>query len=120
MQRPSISDFERTIAALMRQAQIPGLAVALVEGQSLRYTQVFGSSRTTRAPLTATSLFQAASLSKPVFAYGVLKLWERSHLDLDTPIAQFYADAAVHDPQAATITARQVLSHTIGLPNWRE
>lgn len=120
MHSPSISHFEHIIATLMQHAQIPGLAIALVEGQNLLYTQVFGSSRTTRIPLMPTSLFQAASLSKPVFAYGVLKLWERGDLDLDTPLAQFYADPAVSDPQATTITARQVLSHTTGLPNWRE
>jgi CubicO group peptidase (beta-lactamase class C family) len=59
-------------------------------------------------------------LSKPVFAYGVFKLCQQGVLDLDMPLAQLYHDPAIHDPQAMRITARHVLSHTTGFPNWRE
>ena len=77
---------EHEIVNQMQQANVPGLAVALVGNDRVLYTNVFGSSRTARTPLTPISLFQAASLSKPGFAYGVLALWQRGGLDLDTPI----------------------------------
>ncbi len=111
---------EQTITSAMQQAQVPGLAVALVEGDRVRLAQVIGVTRSARTPLTHASLFQAASLSKPLFAAGVLGLCARGLLDLDTPIARYYTDPAARDPQASAITARHVLSHTTGLPNWRE
>lgn len=111
---------DQAINTIMRQAGVAGLAVALVDNQGLRYAKVFGHTCVARIPLTGASLFQAASLSKPVFAYGVLKLWQQGVLDLDMPLAQLYHDPAIHNPQATLVTARHVLSHTTGFPNWRE
>ena len=120
MYASSMSQLNHAIDAIMRQAQVAGLAIALVDDQGLRYAKVFGHTRVARILLTETSLFQAASLSKPVFAYGVLTLWQQGMLDLDTPLAQLYRDRAIHDPQAMLITAQHVLSHTTGFPNWRK
>ena len=82
--------------------------------------------------LNADSVFQAASLSKTVFAYAVLKLVAQGKLQLDAPVAGYLphgyrhqiepANAApselVTDPRLQAITVRMVLSHTSGLPNW--
>jgi CubicO group peptidase (beta-lactamase class C family) len=67
-------------------------------------------------------------LSKPVFAYLVLRLADEGALDLDRPLHQYlgkplpeypdYADLAA-EPRYRAITARMVLSHTTGFPNWR-
>jgi CubicO group peptidase (beta-lactamase class C family) len=66
------------------------------------------------------TLFEAASLAKPVFAYFVIKMVEKGVLDLDTPLYTYlpYPDAA-HDERYKLITARIVLNHTTGFPNWR-
>ena len=60
-------------------------------------------------------------MSKPVFAYLVMKLREKGVLDLDTPLSTYAAPPVElkGDPRATLITARRVLSHTTGLPNWR-
>lgn len=60
-------------------------------------------------------------MSKPVFAYVVLKLVELGTLDLDRPLAAYLPeeDAPAQD-EKASITARMILSHTSGLPNWRK
>lgn len=65
-------------------------------------------------------MFEAGSTSKPVFAYAVLKLCERGIMALDVPLAASKAAPwLTGDPRAALITARHVLSHTSGFPNWR-
>ena len=65
------------------------------------------------------SIFQAASLSKPVFAYIVMRMVDRGEIDLDRPIAE-YTDIERFDDKemAQKLTPRIVLSHQTGLPNW--
>jgi CubicO group peptidase (beta-lactamase class C family) len=66
-------------------------------------------------------LVEAASLSKPVFAYFVLQMCQSGKLDLDAPLWDYLAYSDLESqPDARSITARQVLSHTSGLPNWRD
>ena len=67
------------------------------------------------------TLFEAASLSKPPFALGVLLLCERWELKLDVPLTSYVEERIVKDdPRLNLITARMVLSHTTGFPNWRK
>ncbi|MDD2595362.1 MAG: serine hydrolase [Bacteroidales bacterium] len=69
--------------------------------------------------VTANSIFQAASLSKPVFAYIVMKMVDNGEIDLDKPIAEYTdIDRFEDKEQACKLTARMVLSHKSGLPNW--
>ncbi len=72
------------------------------------------------APVTNDTTFEAASLSKVVFAYAVLKLADQGKIDLDAPL-QDYLDASYieGDPRVNAITARLVLTHRTGFPNWR-
>ena len=70
-------------------------------------------------PVNEQSIFQAASLSKPVFAYIVMKMVDRGQIDLDTPIALYTdIDRFADMEMALKLTPRIVLSHQTGLPNW--
>ncbi len=70
-------------------------------------------------PADESSIFQAASLSKPIFAYIVMKMVDRGEIDLDTPICQYTDMERFEDKEmAAILTPRMVLSHVTGLPNW--
>lgn len=66
------------------------------------------------------TVFEAASTSKPVFAYAVMKLVEKGVIDLDTPLTHYTSERFLKgDPRLDLVTARHVLSHTSGFPNWR-
>jgi CubicO group peptidase (beta-lactamase class C family) len=54
-----------------------------------------------------------------VFAYAVLKLCEDGILSLDRPLTTYSTERLLDDPRVDLITARRVLCHTTGLPNWR-
>jgi len=65
-------------------------------------------------------MFEAASMSKPLFAYAVMKLCEKGVMNLDTPLTKYTPERFLKgDPRLDFITARHVLSHTSGFQNWR-
>ncbi len=113
---------ESQIRRAMRVAKIPGLSIAVVQGNGVAWDRSFGVRDVeSRAPVTDSTVFEAASLGKPVFAYAVLRLASEGKIDLDRPLARYwvYPDIA-GDVRSARITAAMVLSHTSGLQNWRE
>ena len=115
-----VAELERDIPAWMAAARQPGLGMALIRNAAVVWQRSFGvADAETNAPVTDTTVFEAASMSKPVFAYGVLKLHEFGLLDLDTPLTTYTMERLVDDPRLDRISARHVLSHTSGLPNWR-
>jgi CubicO group peptidase (beta-lactamase class C family) len=117
----TITSLVRDIPHLLREARVPGLSIALVRDAAIVWGAAFGQARTQPPqPATTGTIFQAASLSKPLFAYAVLGLAERGDLNLDTPLTDYLPDPYVpDDPLLSTITARRVLCHTTGWPNWR-
>ncbi len=113
---------QRVIPDLMKKGDVPGLSVALIRDGKTVWNRGFGvTNSVTKVPVTEETVFEAASLSKPVFAYSVLKLVDEGKLDLDAPLNKYLPgnyDAA-DDARITKITARNVLTHTTGFPNWR-
>ena len=119
IRRPS-QEFLATLPHLMELAQLPGLGIGVVEDGKLAWQHYAGvSSQATKAPITPTSLFPAASMGKQVFAFGALQLAEEEKLDLDKPLKEYRADGAPTGKWSDKITARHILSHSSGLMNWR-
>ena len=113
---------EDDVPVLMKAADVPGLSIALIRNGNVAWVRAFGvKDSKSKAPVTEDTVFEAASLSKPVFAYAVLKLVDGGQIDLDKPLTQYLpGDYDVGpDPRLAQITARRVMSHTTGFPNWR-
>jgi CubicO group peptidase (beta-lactamase class C family) len=109
------------IPALMDSAGVPGLAIAVVADGGVAWSAGFGTrSADSGGEVDEHTVFEAASLSKPVFAYAVLQLVDSGLIDLDTPFAEYfdYSDIA-HDERHRRITPRMALTHSTGFPNWR-
>lgn len=113
--------------SILDQALIPGLSVGYCQ-KAQRKTMTGGVANTvTLTPVDEITLFQAASLSKPVSAAIILSLAERDLLDLDVTLSDYddYAQYAIHDPNGFRqdpyyhhLTARMVIAQCSGLPNW--
>jgi len=91
---------------------VPDVAVAVVRRGAIVVDTVFSSSAADAEPR-----FEAASLSKPVFATLVMMLARQGRLDLDAPLGGDDDWPTMADTRGKAITARMVLSHTSGLPN---
>ena len=111
-------DLSEHIARARVEGRITGLALALIKNGEIILRFSGHSDQHKQLLVTEQSIFPAASLSKPVFAYTVLKLIDQDLLSLDTPLKQI-VDYAPGDEFAAEITAAHVLSHSAGFPNWR-
>jgi len=111
---------QEELRSLMAAGNLPGLQVARVEDGTVVEDFALGVVEAEgEVPITASTVFEAASLSKPVTAYVAFRLVDRGELDLDTPLWEILEyPRLAHDGRARTITPRMVLSHTTGLPNW--
>lgn len=108
------------IGQILRDDRVPGISFAIVRDGKIAETKALGvRDMSTGVRVDENTIFEAASLSKPVFAYAVLQLVDAGVLSLDTPLSKYAPDYVTDDPRAASITVRNVLSHTSGLPNWR-
>lgn len=117
------------VDALMRDAQVPGLALAVIRDGRVIHLKAYGQrNRAAKLPLTTDTVIYGASLTKGAFAYAVMTLVEEGKLDLDRSIADYlpkplpeyakYADLA-GDERWRGLTPRILLSHTSGFPNFR-
>jgi CubicO group peptidase (beta-lactamase class C family) len=97
---------------------VPGAAVAQVHDGAPDWSSGYGQANTaTGAPVTADTVFQVASISKSVSAWGVVRLVEQGRLDLDAPVetylTRWHLPPSTFDPDGVTI--RRLLNHTAGL-----
>ncbi|OJJ20778.1 hypothetical protein BKI52_09345 [marine bacterium AO1-C] len=109
--------FNQTI----KKYNVPGLSVVIIRDNKVAYTGTFGVKATdTDEPVSSNTVFSAASLSKPCFAYAVMKLVEAGKISLDKPLYQYLPNPDfASDENYKKITTRMILSHSSGLPNWR-
>lgn len=125
--------FDQRVQELMRRAQVPSLAVAVIRGGRVAYRQAYGaaiprSEVRAERPLQTDTVMYGASLTKAAFAYLVMQLVDARLIDLDQTLPQLlpqplhsypeFADLS-YDPRWRQVTLRQLLSHSSGLLNWR-
>ena len=113
--------FSEKLPTLMEWANVPGVAIAIVRDGKLAWSRGFGVKKVGEKDVVdPPTLFGAASLSKPVFAYAVLRMRDEKLIDLDRPLWSYLPNADLPDNEnSRSLTARHVLSHSSGLQNWR-
>jgi CubicO group peptidase (beta-lactamase class C family) len=115
------ADLEKRLPVLLEEFRVPGLSLAIIRNSKIAWKRGFGvRDRASQARVDTHTVFSAQSMSKPVFAYAVMKLCEERALSLDTPLTEYTPEHFLEgDPRLELINARKVLSHTTGLPNLR-
>jgi len=105
----------------MQETRTPGLSIAIIRNAKVAWSRGFGTKdRASKAVVDDSTIFEAASMSKPVFAYAVMKLCERGIINLDTPLVKYTPERFLKgDSRLDLITARHVLSHTSGFQDAR-
>ena len=95
-------------------ASIPGAAVAITRDDRVLHVRGYGHDAH-QVPVTASTLFRIASLSKSFTSLAGLQLVDAGKLSLDDPVAAHVAEFRPADPRGADITVRQLLDQTSGL-----
>ncbi|MBA2918928.1 serine hydrolase [Sphingomonas sp. MAH-20] len=132
-----VSAIDSAVHRVMARTGAKGLALAVIKGGRVRYVQAYGVRDAAGDPLTPDTVMYGASLTKTVFAYSVLQLVDRGTIALDRPLADYldkplpdYDTEAIYpgkygpyrdlagDPRWRRITARTVLTHSTGFPNF--
>ena len=128
---PASDSLPEVLTALAVRHHVCAVSVAVIKDRKLAAIVPARACAAGVAP-HADSVFQAASLSKPVFAYAVLQLVAQGKLALDAPIMSYLPQGYRHrfdpvaaepselvtDPRLRQITVRMALNHTSGLPAW--
>lgn len=122
-----ISDLKKSIPEMMETVGIPGLSLAIFNPSGIVWLGHFGIQSTkTARPISDSTVFVAASFSKVVFSYLVLKMADQGKINLDTPLIQYaprsYIEKEfkkIQDKQFKNITPRMVLTHSTGFPDLR-
>jgi CubicO group peptidase (beta-lactamase class C family) len=113
---------EPSLEKIVREEKFPGLAVGIVEGGKLVYARGFGVRKLgdPATPVTAETLFHMASITKPFVATAVMQLVEQGQVDLDAPVTRYLPYFRLKDPRYQSITVRQILTHSSGMPDVKD
>lgn len=113
------ADIDARAAEWLKDSDVPSLAVAYIEGGKLAWTAVYGE-QSPGVPATEATLYNMASLTKPITAETVLRLASAGKLSLDESMSPFWLDPDIkEDPWSKLLTPRLCLSHQTGFANWR-
>ncbi len=114
-----VAELESVITAQMRELQVPGFSIAIVQDGEVTYAKGFGISRLgSEIPVTKQSLFVMGSMSKAFAATAILQLREAGKLSLDTLVTDVLPYFQLADERYKAICSRHLLTHTSGLAFW--
>jgi CubicO group peptidase (beta-lactamase class C family) len=113
----SFDAIDAYVEGQMHRLNIPGVSLAIVEGDKIVHLRGFGRARPDGEAPTLQTPFFIGSLTKSFTALAVMQLVEAGKIDLDAPVQRYLPWFRVADPQvSAEMTARHLLNQTSGLP----
>ncbi|MFC3965415.1 serine hydrolase [Nocardia jiangsuensis] len=115
----AVGQLDRIAEELMASSRIPGMAIAVVHGGKVVYSKGFGvRDVTTGQPVDAATVFQLASVSKPLGSTVVAREVAAGRVAWDTPVKRLSPGFALNDPYVTeNVTIGDLYSHRSGLPD---
>ncbi|GMN08260.1 hypothetical protein MTsPCn5_36490 [Croceitalea sp. MTPC5] len=109
------------IRSALDSSNIIGVSISIINDHSIVYSGHFGKKNANDTQkVDNETVYEVASLSKPVFSFFVLHQVQKGILDLDRPLYTYLPNPDIsYDDRYKKITARMVLCHSTGFPNWR-
>jgi CubicO group peptidase (beta-lactamase class C family) len=112
-------DYQTKIQSWLTMYKVPAVGIGIIEEGKLKQIMVFGELKK-NDPAPYNTIFQVASLTKPVTAMLTLKLVSMGKWQLDEPLSDYWVDPdVINDPRYLKLTTRHVLTHQTGFDNWR-
>lgn len=112
-----VSQIDAFVRDQVQRHGIPGLALAIVDGDQIVHLAGYGQADQSGRPVTPQTPFVLASASKPLTALAIMQLVETGQIELDAPVQSYLPTFRLADPVASRqITVRHLLQHTSGIP----
>ncbi|MFN8493377.1 MAG: serine hydrolase domain-containing protein [Caldilineaceae bacterium] len=113
----ALQQLETDIHELSATRRIAGLAIGIIQANTLAYANAFGVQNIeTGAPLTRRSLFHTASVTKTVTGVAMMQLIEQGKVQLAAPVVRYLPYFKLDDQRYNQITIQQLLTHVSGMP----
>ncbi len=107
-----------SLADQMSRLHVPGVSIAVIHNKRIDWSKGYGMARLGGPPVSASTLFGATSMSKPVTAMAVLRLVQEGRIDLDVDVNTYLKSwkiPATEYTKNHPVTVRELLSHTSGI-----
>ena len=112
-------NFENKVQGWLEDNNVPAVSIGIIEEGKIKYVKAFGEIQK-GVSAEVNSIFNIASMTKPVVTMLTLKLVEEGKWNLDEPLFHYWVDPDVKDePYHKILTTRHVLNHQTGFTNWR-
>jgi len=110
---------DQNVPQWLKKYDVPSVAIGYIENGEVAWTAVYGE-QSPGVPANEKTLYNIASLTKPISAETILRLASEGKLSLDEPMFPYWVDPDVKDnPWSKLLTPRLCLSHQTGFKNWR-
>lgn len=118
MAQVSWLSFEESVEQFMAREHVPGLAIAISRDGEVLYEKGFGvRDLGTNEPITPSTMFGVASVTKSFTAVAIMQLAAEGKLSLDDPVIKHIPSFKLHgNADAGKVTIHHLLSHTTGIP----
>ncbi|MBV9759229.1 MAG: beta-lactamase family protein [Acidobacteriaceae bacterium] len=113
------AEIDAHIKEWLKESDVPSVALAYIQGRKVAWTAVYGE-QSPGVAATEKTLYNVASLTKPITAETILRLASQGKLSLDESMSPIWLDPDIKDdPYSKLLTPRLCLSHQTGFANWR-